>query len=87
MPINPGGIRSGIVRTLLPMYVLVLSYYSGLAGGYYGTAFQGYQGMNHGGPLSLTIFNVVVGAVVRHWVSLLAEVEEGPVESWGGTQG
>ena len=61
--------------TLLLMYILVLSYYSGLADGYYGTAFKGYQVMNHGAPLSPTISNVVVGAVVRHWVSLLEEGE------------
>ena len=38
--------------------------------------------MTHGGLLSLTILNVVVDTLVRHWVLLVAEVEEGP-EGWG----
>ena len=36
------------------------------AGGYYGTAFQGAREVTQGDPLSPTIFNVVVDAVVRH---------------------
>ena len=36
------------------------------AGGYYGTAFKGARGLTQGDPLSPTIFNVVVDAVVRH---------------------
>ena len=36
------------------------------AGGYYGTAFGGERGVTQGDPLSPTIFNVVVDAVVRH---------------------
>ena len=43
------------------------------AGGYYGTAFKGARGVTHGDPLSPTIFNVVVDAVVRD--RLLAMVE------------
>ena len=39
------------------------------AGGYYGTAFKGEQGVTQGDPLSTTIFNVVVDAVVRHWLT------------------
>ena len=39
------------------------------AGGYYGTAFKGGIGVTQGDPLSPTIFNVVVDAVVRHWVT------------------
>ena len=43
---------------------------------YYGTAFQGERGVTQGNPLSPTIFNVVVDAVVRHWVtSAIAEAE------------
>ena len=38
------------------------------AGGYYGKAFKGARGVTQGDPLSPTIFNVVVEAVVRHWL-------------------
>ena len=41
------------------------------AGGYYGTAFQGARGVTQVDPLSPTIFNVVVYAVVRHWVTVM----------------
>ena len=34
------------------------------AGGYYGTVFQGFRGVAQGGPMSPTILNVVVDAVV-----------------------
>ena len=47
------------------------------AGGYCGEAFKGARGMTQGDPLSPTIFNVVVDAVVRHWVTLaMAEAEK-----------
>ena len=36
------------------------------AGGCYGTAFSGERGVTQGDPLSPTLFNVVVDAVVRH---------------------
>ena len=39
------------------------------AGGYYGTAFKGGIVVMQGDPLSSTIFDVVVDAVVRHWVT------------------
>ena len=46
------------------------------AGGYYGTGFKGERGVTQGDPLSPTIFNVVVDAVVRHWVTLTVEEVE-----------
>ena len=46
------------------------------AGGYYGTDFQGERGVTQGDPLSPTIFNVVVDAVVRHWVNGFMEEAE-----------
>ena len=44
--------------------------------GYYGTGFKGERGVKQGDPLSPTIFNVVVDAVVRHWVNLSVEEAE-----------
>ena len=47
------------------------------AGSYYGKAFKGARGMTQGDPLSPTIFNVVVDAVVRHCIEgLKTETEE-----------
>ena len=46
------------------------------AGGYYGTGFKVERGVTQGNPLSPTIFNVVVDAVVRHWVTLAVEEAE-----------
>ena len=49
------------------------------AGGYYGTAFKGERGVTQGNPLSPTIFNMVVDAVVCHCVmGVIANAEE-----WG----
>ena len=46
------------------------------AGGYYGDTFKGDRGVTQGDPLSPTIFNVVVDAVVRHWVTMALEEAE-----------
>ena len=47
------------------------------AGGYYRAAFKGACGVTQGDPLSLIILNVMVSAVVRHWVTVMVEgVEE-----------
>ena len=46
------------------------------AGVYYGTGFKGARGVTQGDPLSPTIFNVVLDAVVRHWVTLAVEDAE-----------
>ena len=42
------------------------------SGGYYVVPFCGERGVTQGVPLSPTIFNVSVDAVVRHWESLVA---------------
>ena len=49
------------------------------AGGYYGTGFKGERDVTQGDPLLPTIFNMVVDAVVRHWVTLAVE----EAETWG----
>ena len=46
------------------------------AAGYYGTAFGGERGVTQGDPLSPTIFNVVVDAVVRHRVNGIVDEAE-----------
>ena len=32
--------------------------------------------MTYGGPISTTIFNVIVDAIIRHWVTVVAATEE-----------
>ena len=44
-------------------------------GHYYGTPFEGHQGVTQGDPLSTTIFNMVFDAVINHWVTLVAGEE------------
>ena len=45
--------------------------------GYYGEAFKGARGVTQGDPLYPTIFNVVVDAVIRHWIEgLVIETAE-----------
>ena len=39
-------------------------------------SFKGNQGVTQGGPLSPTILNLVVDAVVRHWLSVMVEGAE-----------
>ena len=48
---------------------------------YYREEFQGFWGLTQGVPFSPTIFNVVVGALVCHWVYL---VEVGAGGQYGG---
>ena len=49
--------------------------------GDYGAAFKGFRGLTQGDLLYPTIFNVVVDAVVCHWISL-AEAGEGRQDGW-----
>ena len=51
-------------------------------GGYYGVVFKSLRGVTQVESLSPTIFNVVVDAVVHHWVSLV-EGGAGVQEGWG----
>ena len=77
MPRYLGGLRVGpSARRLLTTYWRRLTMVS-RAGGYYGEVFKGARGVMQGDPLSPTIFNVVVDAVVRHWIDgLVAETAE-----------
>ena len=45
-------------------------------GGYYRAELTGDRGVMQGYPLPPTIFNVVVDAVVNHWVSAMVEGAE-----------
>ena len=40
--------------------------------------FKGHQGETQGNPLSPMIFNVVVDAVLYHWILVMAEEESIP---------
>ena len=46
------------------------------AGRGYGKGFKGGRGVTQGDPLSPTIFNVVVDAVVRHWLQIATQDAE-----------
>ena len=50
--------------------------------GYFVCLLKGYQGVMQGDPLSLTIFNMVVGAVIRHWLMVMTTSEEGTGGTW-----
>ena len=45
------------------------------ANGYFGAPFEGHSGMTQRGPLYLTIFNVVVDAVLWKWFTVVAVIE------------
>ena len=55
------------------------------AGGNYGTAFQRHCRVTKGVPLSPTIFNVVVDAVIRHWGTVVGVTHEGVGQEGLGT--
>ena len=59
------------------------------AEGYYRTDFRGDRGVTQGDPLSPTILNVVVDAVVRHWVKGVIEkvYAQGEIIQEGGASG
>ena len=43
------------------------------ASGYYGQVFKARRGVNQGGSLSPTVFNLMVDAIVREWITQLKE--------------
>ena len=45
------------------------------AGSYFGRPFMGYQRVTQGDSLSPNIFNVVVDAIIRHWVTVVTPNE------------
>ena len=47
------------------------------AGGYYIPPFKGYLRVTQGDPLPPTIFNMVVDAFIRNWVTVVATMETG----------
>ena len=50
------------------------------AGGHYGPVFQSYRGVTQGDPLLPAIFNMVVGAVIQHWVTVVEAPQEGATQ-------
>ena len=47
------------------------------SGGYFGRPFKGCRWVTQGNPLSPTIFNLVVDAVIHHWVTVVTPTEAG----------
>ena len=45
-------------------------------GGYYGASFKRFHRVTQGHPLSTTISNVVLDAVLHHWVTVVEATEE-----------
>ena len=48
-----------------------------MAGGYFVRLLKGYRGVTQGDPLYPTIFNVVMDAVIRHWLTVVNTTEAG----------
>ena len=47
------------------------------SGGYFGRLFKGYRGVTQVNPLSPTIFDVAVDAVIHHWMVVVIQTEAG----------
>ena len=52
-------------------------------GGHFGPVFQIHLGVTQVGPLSPTIFNVVVDTVIRHWVTVVGGYQGDTVQGLG----
>ena len=48
------------------------------AGGYFVLPFKRYHGTTQVDPLPPKLFNMVVNSIIHHWVTVVAEIEEGP---------
>ena len=59
--VGPKALR--LIRTFWSKAILVCR-----ASGYHGSPFSAERGVTQGGPLSPTIFNIMVDAIVREWV-------------------
>ena len=46
------------------------------AGRYFGLLFKGYRGVIEGNSLLPTLYNVVMDAVIRYWVTVVAPTKE-----------
>ena len=55
------------------------------AGGHYRPAFQSHRRVTQGDPLSPTNFNMVVDAVIYHWVTVVGGHQEGAGQEGLGT--
>ena len=54
-------------------------------GGHYGTTFQRQCGVTQRGPLSPKIINVVVDTVIRNWVTVVRDPQDGAGQEVLGT--
>ena len=46
-------------------------------GGYFGLPFKGYNSVTQGYHIFPTLSNLIIGAVIFHWVKMAAKTEEG----------
>ena len=76
MPLNPKGLQCGTSSVTDPQGILGSTEDGCKGGGYYGSEFQGSMGVTQGDPLTPTIFNMVIDAVVQLWVAVMVESAE-----------
>ena len=68
---DSGGIRCGAQQRHLIRYFWDNSLLVCRASGVYGKPFRAGRGVTQGGPLSPKLFNILVDAIVREWLTLL----------------